>query len=164
MLGANHWYSRTESLRLGRALQELGCSWLEEPMEEASVSSYRWPAEQLDIPVIGPETSWGKNFTRAERAASGACGILHLAEAFTLDCEVHGNGSGNLALLGAALNSRWYERGLLHPRVDFDLLPPHLRSAVDAIDHRGVVRFPERPGLGDDFDLDYIESHTVEAP
>ncbi|WP_030462250.1 enolase C-terminal domain-like protein [Kitasatospora sp. NRRL B-11411] len=180
MLDANHWYSRTEALRLGRALQELGFYWLEEPMEEASVSSYRWLAEQLEIPVIGPETSWGKNFTRAEWAASGACDILrtgttdvggltpavrtlHLAEAFNLDCEVHGNGSGNLALLGATTNARWYERGLLHPLVDFDLLPPHLNSAVDPIDGRGVVVFPERPGLGDDFDLDYIKSHTVEV-
>ncbi|GAA4842601.1 enolase C-terminal domain-like protein [Kitasatospora terrestris] len=180
MLDANHWYSRTEALKLGRALQELDYYWFEEPMEEASISSYRWLADQLDIPVIGPETSWGKNFTRAEWVTSGACDILrtgttdvggitpavrtlHLAEAFNLDCEVHGNGSGNLALLGATTNGRWYERGLLHPHVDFDEVPPHLRSAVDPIDKHGVVRFPERPGLGDDFDLDWIASHTLDA-
>jgi L-alanine-DL-glutamate epimerase-like enolase superfamily enzyme len=178
MLDANHWYSRTEALRLGRALEELGYYWLEEPMEEASVSSYRWLADQLDIPVIGPETSWGKNFTRAEWASSGACDILrtgvtdvggitaalrtlHLAEAFNLDCEVHGNGSGNLNLLGAATNCRWYERGLLHPLVDFDAVPPHLRSVLDPVDGDGVVTLPRRPGLGDDFDLDHITAHTV---
>ncbi len=178
MLDANHWYSRTEALKLGRALQELDYYWYEEPMEEASISSYRWLADQLDIPVIGPETAWGKNFTRAEWVTSGACDILrtgttdvggitpavrtlHLAEAFNMDCEVHGNGSGNLALLGASTNGRWYERGLLHPRFDFDELPPHLSSAVDAIDAEGVVHFPVRPGLGDDLDLDHIKTHTV---
>ncbi|WP_457031091.1 enolase C-terminal domain-like protein [Kitasatospora sp. P5_F3] len=179
MLDANHWYSRTEALKLGRALQELDYYWFEEPMEEASVSSYRWLADQLDIAVIGPETAWGKNFTRAEWITSGACDILrtgatdvggitpavrtlHLAEAFNLDCEVHGNGSGNLALLGATTNGRWYERGLLHPHFDFDEVPPHLHSIVDAIDHQGIVTFPDRPGLGDDFDLDYIKAHTVQ--
>lgn len=178
MLDANHWYSRTEALRLGRALEELDYYWLEEPMEEASVSSYRWLAEQLAIPVIGPETSWGKNFTRAEWAASGACDILrtgvtdvggitpavrtlHLAEAFNLDCEVHGNGSGNLNLLGAAAAGRWYERGLLHPHLDFDAPPPHLRSIVDPLDEAGTVPMPARPGLGDDLDLDHIAAAAV---
>ncbi|AXI81664.1 enolase [Peterkaempfera bronchialis] len=178
MLDANHWYSRTEALKLGRALQELDYYWFEEPMEEASVSSYRWLADQLDIAVIGPETSWGKNFTRAEWVTAGACDILrtgvtdvggitpavrtlHLAEAFNMDCEVHGNGSGNLSLLGATLNGRWYERGLLHPQVDFDEVPPHLHSQVDAMDKDGTVLLPQRPGLGDDFDLDHISAHTV---
>ena len=178
MLDANHWYSRTEALKLGRALQELDYYWFEEPMEEASISSYRWLADQLDIPVIGPETAWGKNFTRAEWVTSGACDILrtgttdvggitpavrtlHLAEAFNMDCEVHGNGSGNLALLGATTNGRWYERGLLHPQFDFDEVPPHLNSVIDAIDADGIVQFPVRPGLGDDLDLDHIKTHTV---
>ncbi|WP_405014120.1 enolase C-terminal domain-like protein [Kitasatospora sp. NBC_01539] len=178
MLDANHWYSRTEALRLGRALQELGYHWFEEPMEEASIASYRWLADQLDIAVIGPETAWGKNFTRAEWVTSGACDILrtgttdvggitpavrtlHLAEAFNMECEVHGNGSGNLSLLGATTNGRWYERGLLHPHTDFDAVPPHLHSIVDAMDEHGIVRFPDRPGLGDDFDLDHIKRHTI---
>ncbi|GJF30695.1 mandelate racemase [Kitasatospora sp. NE20-6] len=178
MLDANHWYSRTEALKLGRALQELGYHWFEEPMEEASIASYRWLADQLDIAVIGPETAWGKNFTRAEWVTSGACDILrtgttdvggitpavrtlHLAEAFNMECEVHGNGSGNLSLLGATTNGRWYERGLLHPHTDFDAVPPHLHSIVDAMDEHGIVRFPDRPGLGDDFDLDHIKRHTI---
>ncbi len=178
MLDANHWYRRGEALLLGRALQELGYTWFEEPMEEASTSSYRWLAGQLDIPVIGPETAWGKNFTRAEWAISGACDILrtgvtdvggitpaiktlHLAEALNLDCEVHGGGSGNLALLGGSTASRWYERGLLHPHTDYDEVPPHLTSIIDPMDEDGVVTLPGRPGLGDEFDLEYIAAHTV---
>ena len=49
MIDANHWYSRQEALQLGRALQQLDFYWYEEPMEEASISSYRWLADQLDI-------------------------------------------------------------------------------------------------------------------
>lgn len=147
-------------------------------MEEASISSYRWLADQLAIPVIGPETAAGKVHTRAEWISSGACDILrvgvddvggltpalktaHLAEAFGMDAEVHGGGSGNLALLGGMLNGRWYERGLLHPHFDYDAVPPHLNSAVDAMDERGEILMPDRPGLGDDYNWDYIDDHVA---
>jgi L-alanine-DL-glutamate epimerase-like enolase superfamily enzyme len=178
MLDANHWYSRAEALWLGRALEEVGFYWYEEPMEEASMSSYRWLADQLDILVIGPESAAGKAYTRAEWVLAGACDILrvgvgdvggitpavkvvHLAEAHNLDVEVHGTGSGNLAVLGATESGRWYERGLLHPHYDYDRLPPHLRSPIDPMDEHGEVSMPERPGLGDDLDFDYIGAHSL---
>ena len=47
-------------------------------MEEASVSSYRWLAGQLDIPVIGPESAARQVYTRAEWIASGACDIVRV--------------------------------------------------------------------------------------
>jgi L-alanine-DL-glutamate epimerase-like enolase superfamily enzyme len=178
MLDAYHWYRRTEALRLGRALSELDFTWFEEPMDEASVQSYRWLADQLDVPVLGPETAWGKHMSRAEWILAGGCDILragvtdvggitpalkavHLAESFNMDCEIHGTGSGNLAVLGASTCGRWYERGLLHPLRDYDEPPPHLHSLVDPMDEAGVVAMPDRPGLGDDIDLDYVAANVV---
>ena len=178
MLDANHWYSRTQALQLGRALQDLDYYWYEEPMEEASVSSYRWLAGQLDIPVIGPESAPGKMYTRAEWITSGACDIvrvgvndsggitaamkiIHLAESFNMDAEVHGGGSGNLAVLGAMQNARWFERGLLHPHFDYDAVPPHLNSAIDVMDSQGQVAMTDRPGLGDDYCWEHIEQSEV---
>jgi L-alanine-DL-glutamate epimerase-like enolase superfamily enzyme len=178
MLDANHWYSRTQALQLGRALQDLDYYWYEEPMEEASVSSYRWLAGQLDIPVIGPESAPGKMYTRAEWITSGACDIvrvgvndsggitaamkiIHLAESFNMDAEVHGGGSGNLAVLGAMQNARWFERGLLHPHFDYDAVPPHLNSAIDVMDSNGLVAMTDRPGLGDDYCWEHIEQSEI---
>jgi L-alanine-DL-glutamate epimerase-like enolase superfamily enzyme len=180
MLDANHWYTRTQALKLGRALEELNFYWYEEPMEEASISSYRWLAEQLSIPVLGPESAPGKVHTRAEWAVLGACDILrvgardtggitpamkivHLADAFNLEAEVHGGGSANLAILGAMENGRWYERGLLHPHFDYDKVPPHLNSLIDPLDENGEIPLPDRPGLGDDLNLDYIRDNTVRS-
>ncbi len=178
MLDANHWYTRFQALKLGRALQELDYYWYEEPMEEASISSYRWLAEQLEIPVIGPESAPGRVHTRAEWISSGACDIMrvgandtggitpaikiiHLADAYNMEAEVHGGGSGNLALLGAMENGRWYERGLLHPHFDYDRVPPHRNSIVDPLDAEGYVSLPERAGLGDDFNFDYVDANIV---
>ncbi|MFI6345985.1 enolase C-terminal domain-like protein [Streptomyces sp. NPDC050560] len=178
MLDAHHWYSRADALRLGRALDRLGFLWYEEPMEEYSTQSYRWLADQLDTLVIGPESVEGRLHARAEWIAAGACDILrvgvptsggidpalksvHLAEAFGMECELHGGGAGTLALLGAVPNSRWYERGLLHPHYDFDEVPPHLTRAADPLDAEGCVRLREEPGLGESYDLDHIEAETV---
>ena len=115
MLDAYHWYSRTDALYLGRELQKLDYAWYEEPMEEASMSSYVWLAQNLDIPILGPEVVAGKHYARAEWAKSGACDIMrtgvfdvggitpsmkvaHLAEAFNMNCEIHGGGVGNLTV------------------------------------------------------------------
>ena len=180
MLDANHWYSRSEALELGRALDRLNFHWYEEPMEEHSTQSYRWLAEQLDTLVIGPESVEGRLQARAEWIVAGACDILrvgvhtaggigpavktvHLAEAFGMDCEMHGGGAGTLAVLGAVSNSRWYERGLLHPFHDFDAVPPHLLKAVDPIDARGYVHLSPEPGLGESLNLDHIEAETVRS-
>lgn len=180
MLDANHWYSRTEALELGRAIQALSYYWYEEPMEETSIASYRWMAGQLDIPVIGPETAWGKFHSRAEWITSGACDILrtgvhdvggitpalkcmHLAEAFNMDCEVHGTGVGNMAVSAACHNSRYYERGLLHPFIDYDEVPEYLTRLSDPMDQQGFVHLSDDPGLGEAINWDWIDGHTVET-
>ena len=179
MLDANHWYSRTEALELGRALEQLNYYWFEEMMEESSTSSYRWLAEQLAIPILGPESAGGRFHTRAEWIRAGACDILrtgvhdvggitpslkicHLAESFNMDCEIHGNGIENLTVLASMHNGRWYERGLLHPHYDYDAVPEYLNAQPDPMDADGFVHLPTRPGLGYDLNLSWIEAHTVD--
>ena len=180
MLDANHWYSRMEALELGRGSQALDYYWYEEPMDEHSTESYRWLAEQLEIPIIGPEYAYGKFHTRAEWIATRACDvsrvgvadvggigpsmkIAHLAESFNMDCEIHGGGAGNLAVIGAISNTTWYERGLLHPFIDHDEVPKHLNSIVDPMDADGNIPLPTLPGLGEDINFDYITERTIET-
>ncbi|MGF1624224.1 MAG: mandelate racemase family protein [Alphaproteobacteria bacterium] len=178
MLDAYHWYSRTQALELGRGLEALRYYWFEEPMDEQGMASYAWLAENLSIPVLGPESAGGKYFNRAEWIKAGACDILrtgvtdvggiwaavktaHLAEAFGMDCEVHGNGAANLAVAGAIKNCRWYERGLLHPFLDYDDVPHYLNAIVDPMDAEGFVHLPTGPGLGEDINFDYIDANLV---
>ena len=177
MLDANHWYSRTEAFELGKAIQELGYYWYEEPMDEHSSSSYKWLADNLDIPILGPEYAEGKFHTRAEWISNGICDIArtgtmdvggiipsikiaHLAEAFNMDCEIHGGGAGNLAVLGAISNARWYERGLLHPFVDYNAPPAYLHKIIDPMNN-GMIRMPDLPGLGEDINFDYIKINAI---
>lgn len=178
MLDGYHNYSRMDALKIGRALEELNFAWYEEMMNEQSIASYAWLANQLRIPILGPETASGKHHTRADWVAAGACDILragvtgtggigptmkvaNLAESFGMDCEVHGNGAANLAVCGAIRNSRWYERGLLHPHLDYDEVPAYLNRLIDPMDDEGFVHLPQGPGLGEDINWDYIRAHTT---
>lgn len=178
MLDGYHEYSRVDALRIGRALEELDFTWYEEMMNEQSSASYAWLAQQLRIPLLGPESLSGKHYARADWVKAGASDILragvtgcggisptmkvaHLAESFGMQCEVHGNGAANLAVCGAIRNSRWYERGLLHPFLDYDEVPAHLHAIVDPMDRDGFVPMPTGPGLGEQIDHDYIARHKV---
>ncbi|OLL31740.1 mandelate racemase [Burkholderia sp. SRS-W-2-2016] len=180
MLDGYHWYSRTDALRIGRALEQLNFAWFEEMMDEQSMASYKWLADQLDIPIVGPESMSGKHHLRADWIAGNACDILragvagvggisptlkvaHLAESFGMNCEVHGNGAANLAVTAAIANCRWYERGLLHPFLDYDTPPAYLRSLADPMDTDGFVHLSQAPGLGEDIDFEYIAAHTVQG-
>ncbi|NML31928.1 mandelate racemase family protein [Paraburkholderia antibiotica] len=179
MLDGYHWYSRTDALRIGRALEQLNFAWFEEMMDEQSMASYKWLADQLDVPIVGPESMSGKHHLRADWIAGNACDILragvagvggisptlkvaHLAESFGMNCEIHGNGAANLAVTAAIANCRWYERGLLHPFLDYDQPPAYLRSLADPMDADGFVHLSQAPGLGEDIDFEYIAAHTVQ--
>jgi L-alanine-DL-glutamate epimerase-like enolase superfamily enzyme len=179
MLDAYHWYSREDAYRLGLGLEALGFTWIEEVMDEQSMSSYRWLADNLRIPVIGPESAAGKYFHRAEWIRAGACDILragvedvggitptlkcmHLAESFGMNCEVHGHGAENLVISAVSKNCRWYERGLLHPFLDYDACPEYLNAIPDPLDADGYVTLSAKPGLGEDINFDYIDAHLVD--
>jgi L-alanine-DL-glutamate epimerase-like enolase superfamily enzyme len=179
MLDCYHYYSREEAAYLGRGLERLDYYWLEEPMDEHSISSYVWLSEQLTIPVVGPETAEGKMQTRAEWIVRGASDIsrggvgdvggitplikvVHLCESFGMRMEVHGGGPGNLHVLCAmGIPGEYYERGLLHPFLDYERPEPWLNELVDPMDEQGYVHISQRPGLGLDIAWDYIREHTL---
>jgi len=179
MLDPFHYYSREEALALGRGLEKLNFTWMEEPMDEHSTSSYVWLTEQLDLLICGPETAEGKMQTRAEWIVRGAADIsrggvgdlggisplmkvAHLAESFGMRMEVHGGGAGNLhALCAMGIPGEYYERGLLHPFVDYEQPAPWLNAIADPMDDQGYVNVSQRPGLGLDINFEYIREHRM---
>lgn len=179
MLDPFHYYTRLEALALARGLEELDYYWMEEPMDENSMSSYVWLCEQTSLPICGPETAEGKLQVRAEWIKAGACDLVrggisdvggitplmkiaHLSEAYGMRMEVHGGGVGNLHVLCAmGIPGQYYERGLMHPFIDFDAVPPWLNAPVDPMDDKGFVEVSSQPGLGLELNRAYIEKHTV---
>ncbi|HTJ56468.1 MAG TPA: mandelate racemase family protein [Devosiaceae bacterium] len=179
MFDPYHQYTRQEAKRLGRGLEELGFLWMEEPMREASISSYKWLCDELDLQICGPETAPGQIWTRAEWVMAGACDILrtgildvggltpvmktiHLAEAHGMSIELHQNGAATLHALGAMqIQGRFYERGLLHPLVKYEAKTPWLAKIDDPMDSEGFVHVPTGPGMGWDIDWDFIAGNEI---
>ena len=179
MLDPFHYYSRLEALELAKGLEALHFLWMEEPMDEHSMSSFVWLCEQTSLPICGPETAEGKMYARAEWIKAGACDmvragtgdvggitplvkIAHLAEAFGMHMEVHGGGVGNLHVLCAMSSpGLYYERGLLHPFIDYDKPPPWLLESVDPMDEAGNVHVSPLPGLGMKINFDYIRDNLM---
>ena len=124
MLDCWHFYSREHALYIGRELDRLGYYWFEEPMDEYSMSSYQWLAEQLDTPILGPERAQGNHRVRAEWIKAGACDIVrvalgheggitpamktvHLAESFGMAAEPHGPADQCVHLCGATAAAKY---------------------------------------------------------
>lgn len=179
MLDPYHDYSRQQALYIGRELEKLDFYWIEEPMNEFSMSSYKWLTENLNLTVVGPETADGKNYTRAEWIVSGASDVsragdidvggitpliktVHLCESFNIGVELHGNTLGNLHVLGAmGIPGEYYERGLHHPFLDYEVPMPWFNKIYDEMDDEGFVALPTAPGMGWDINHDYIAEYSV---
>ena len=54
-------------------------------------------------------------------------------------------------------NGRWYERGLLHPFIDYSKTPAYLHSIFDPMDSQRHRADADEPGLGQDINFDYID-------
>ena len=179
MLDPYHYYDREAALTLAKGLEKLSFYWMEEPMDEHSMSSYIWLRSHTSLPICGPETCEGKMHVRAEWILSGACDIsragvgdvggitplmktVHLCESFGMRCEIHGGGPANLHALCAMKNGEFYERGLLHPFIDHDKPAPWLNELADPMDDNGFVHISARPGLGWNINWDYIEGNRVD--
>ena len=84
----------------------------------------------------------------------------HLCESFGVRMEVHGNGAANLHVLCAmGIPGEFYERGLLHPFLDYEQPCSWLNALDDPMDAQGYVHLSQKPGLGHDINFDYIRTH-----
>ncbi len=180
MLDPYHDYTRQEARYIADELVKLNFLWLEEPMDENSMSSYKWLTNTTSLDICGPETAEGKNRIRAEWILAGAASVgragvetnggitsvmksVHLYESFGMSIELHGNTLGNLHILGAmGIAGKYYERGLLHPFLDYEKPSPLFNTIFDPMDNEGYVTIPTVPGLGWDLNFDYIQSNLLD--
>lgn len=160
MLDGSAGYNLEESVRLGRAMEEEGYLWLEEPMREFNLLAYESLCRTLDIAVLAAECTDGCHFNAGEWLLRGACDRLrtswfykggltgalktaHLAESFQVQADVHGCGLGSLHLICALPNSLYYE----------SLVPEECVADATAAgrvlpDADGWVYAPDTPGIG----------------
>jgi L-alanine-DL-glutamate epimerase-like enolase superfamily enzyme len=75
MLDANQVWSKSEALRRGRAFQDLGVYWFEEPVIADDLFAHSEIAKALDLPIAVGETLFSK-YEFLNYIKLGACDIL----------------------------------------------------------------------------------------
>jgi len=173
-----------DALKLGRACDEYGFFWYEDPFRDGGVSAHahrklrqliKTPLLQLEhvrgleshVDFIAAEaTDFVRGDPDYDGGITGVMKIAHAAEGFGLDVELHVTGPDRRHLMAAMRNTNYYEMGLLHPKIGSTAL--HLykdgyRDGIDAIDEHGCVDVPEDPGLGVEYDWDFILAHRTDG-
>ncbi|MBM3457643.1 MAG: mandelate racemase [Armatimonadetes bacterium] len=170
-----------QALALGRACDEAGFFWWEDPFRDGGVScfAHRKLRQMVRTPLLQTEhirllemhvdfiVGEGTDLVRAgaheDGGITGAMKIAHAAEGFGLDVELHGPGPVHRHVMTSVRNTNYYELGLVHPRVKTTRLPLYAdyNDDLDAIDAQGCVWAPEGPGIGVPLDWDWIRAHQV---
>ena len=170
-------YNDMQALRVGRALEELGYHWFEEPLSDYNLHGYRRLAQALDIPIAGVESNEGSLYSMAEYITSGAVDIVRadasfkhgvgqtkkiaaLAEAFGLNLEMHTNTNPlmdavSLHIACSIGNTEFFEQLVPEQLFDFGV------EAPIHIDEEGYAHVPDGPGHGVALDREVIDRYTV---
>ena len=172
MLDSTWSYDYTDALRVGRAIEEMGYYWFEDPLADEDIYNYVKLRQKLDIPIMATEfpaggldtypiwlTEKATDYLRGDIPNKGGLTTMlktaHLAEAFGLNYEVHHSGNSlnnlaNLHLCMALRNTTMWEV----------LLPDgaHKYGMVKEleIDKDGLMHAPTEPGLGGEIDFELI--------
>ncbi len=171
-----------DALRVGRACDEAGYFWYEDPYKDCSISQFahRKLRQLIRTPLLIGEhvrtlephvdfiVAEATDFVRADAyldcGITGLMKIAHAAEGFGLDCEIHGGGPAHRHCMAAIRNTNYYELALVHPKVKRTKPPIYTDGCsdeLDAVDAAGHVPVPRGPGLGVEIDWEWVEAHTV---
>jgi L-alanine-DL-glutamate epimerase-like enolase superfamily enzyme len=171
-----------DALKLGRALDERGFYWYEDPFRDGGISqhAHRQLRRKLETPILQTEhvrglepksdfaASESTDFLRADPeydgGITGAMKTARVAEGFGIDVEFHAPGPAQRHCIAATRNANYYELALVHPEAA-NTQPPVYRGdysdMIDTVDGDGRVRVPDGPGLGVEYDWAYIEENAT---
>jgi L-alanine-DL-glutamate epimerase-like enolase superfamily enzyme len=151
MVDANQALTTKEALRRGRAFQDMGCFWWEEPIPADDVDGYAALAAALDIPIATGENLYTRadfaRFLRRDaadivqpdlRRSGGPTALLQigtLADAFRRPYASHGGEPAQLCVMACLPNALYLETGLISPSSPMKL-------------EDGCVNIPQGPGFG----------------
>jgi L-alanine-DL-glutamate epimerase-like enolase superfamily enzyme len=159
MVDANQAYNRVEALRRGRAYQQLGCFWYEEPIVPYDHEGYAELAAALEIRIACGENEYNKHafmdlllkkgadVVQPDNRRSGGptewMEIGAIADGFGVELASHGGGAVNMNILCAIPNAIYMESSGKQKMV------------------KGEVVAPETPGMSSEVTREFIAKHKV---
>ncbi len=180
---ACHLSTLSDALEIGKVCDEYNFYWYEDPYKDGGISmnGNEILSKKLSTPILIGEhirnfetsvdsiTNGASFFSRADPdydgGITGSHKLVIASEGLGIDCEIHSCGPAMRQLMGASRNSNFYEVNLLHPNcMNPWSLPIYLNEYTDeinCIDKEGNVEVYDLPGLGIEYDWDYIEKNKI---
>jgi L-alanine-DL-glutamate epimerase-like enolase superfamily enzyme len=96
---------------------------------------------------------------------TGAIKIAHLCQSLGLDVQYHACGPAHRAVMAATPNTHFYEMALIGPEMPNTVPPVYTcgySDGPDAVGKDGGVPVPDGPGLGVQYDWDFIERNRFQ--
>lgn len=177
MLDTESRYSRADALKMAAHLAELGYEWFEAPLPDADIEGYVALRRAARLPILPAGNTivalplvehaiklgaWSALRVAATRMGGigPAAAAIRLAERHGLMAELQSWGytpvqAANLHLMLGLGRTRYFEQPFPYPALEY--------GARDVIrtDKDGLVRAPDRPGLGIRMDWDEIERAAI---
>jgi L-alanine-DL-glutamate epimerase-like enolase superfamily enzyme len=178
---ACHLRTFADALAVGRACDEAGFYWYEDPYSDGGLAAHahRRLRELIRTPILlgehvrGMESlanlvlADGTDFVRADpdfdMGITGTMKIAHFAEALGLDVELHAPGPAHRHCIAAIRNTNYYELSMVGPSgADFNapVYSCGYSDHIDKVGADGCFEVPAGPGLGVEYDWDYIRRHA----
>jgi L-alanine-DL-glutamate epimerase-like enolase superfamily enzyme len=175
MVDVNCAWSPAFAIEMGRAMEPHKLYWIEEPVATDDIAGSAMVADALATPVAGYETEVGLDGFR-ELIARGAVDIVQPDLAWSggfSECrriaafaQAHHRMVAPHAFAGAVLLAASLHFIAAIPNglvLEFDQNPNGLRDELlkepIRIDNDGMIRLPERPGLGIELDPAAVERY-----
>ena len=186
MVDANHCYTTSDAFTVGRALEDLGAYWFEEPIAPEDLQGYRELRAGLNVNISGGEAEFnrwgwrgllesrGLDIAQPEVCALGGISeylrVLALCHAHFTPVVNHVWGSAiavatNMHLL-ASMPDLPGGMNPWEPMLEFDttdnkfrdeLLETPLEIQAQVAQTNGYIALPEGPGLGITPDRDFLQ-------
>lgn len=177
MVDANNTYNTYTAIKMGRAFQDLGVFWLEEPLHLDNIEGSVELAHALDMPIAGyesevglyhfreyinrhavdivqPDTIWSGGFTECRK-------IANYAYAHEMPCLPHVFSSAVSLAANAHFLASISNQGILE--LDRNVYPLRDELLVDPIkvSEDGFIHMSDKPGLGIELNEETVNKYIV---
>jgi L-alanine-DL-glutamate epimerase-like enolase superfamily enzyme len=172
-----------DAVHVGQACDEAGYFWYEDPYRDSATSAFSHLRlrEMIRTPLLVTEHVRGLE-QKANFVLAGGCDMIHadpefdmgitgcmkiarFAEVLGIDLQIHAAGPAQRVCMSAIRNTHFYELALVGPGMPNAVPPVYVcgySDQLEDVDENGCFPVPQGPGLGVQYDWDFIASRRTQ--
>ena len=175
----------SDALEVGKVCDDYEFYWYEDPYKDGGVSinGNQVLSQNLSTPLllsehvrnletsvdmlVGGATFFSRADPDYDGGITGCHKLVSASEGLGMDCEIHACGPAMRQIMAASRNSNFYEVNLVHPQCknpwSLPIYNEDYSDQLDCINSDGEVFLTRKPGLGVEYDWNYIKKHELSS-